>query len=893
VLALLPLALLGAGCEGSGSDLGPRIESRDDVDFKVTVRDDAGRAVVGALVTATGSSSPSPTLRTGRAEFLEIPSGVAPRFSIDGSAAAAVTGDRLSTLHVAVSAGAVEVPFVIYLPDTAPSAGLALNAGTQVATATLDDSGTSGAVLTVPSGISLGLGGASAGTLRTGVLQADHLPPMSVGPQPVASGAILSTRGVQIEPAEATFSPGIDLDLPNDIGLGAAATATLYHLDPDQGVWLAVGVGTVDGSGARVRAAGAVTRGGLYAFAEVVGTTATIEGRIRTKRLNQVVDGVLVRADHAVARTRGDGSFTLENVPALDGAGNARATDVVFTGGRRWWPITGSANLNLVAGANQLPEQQLETMRVGSVRALMVTRGVADPYRRLGISHNEGTRAVRTRVDGEGRVELFDIEQGTSGFLTSKPYTRSQALVTEGLAFLPFGRSHTDLLLFANDLNWIDRSRSSRLSVVDEVGGGGIFFAEVFQGLGNDFVRVGNTRIDGSIVTDKNARSAAYAVVATERDGRGVTSGIMILDPIAARIEMPLERATRDPLGAFEPFGLVSGTVTSSAGAGRVRRIRTTPVINLLDWYDGVFFDRDISELPVDVDPSVTMGVAFSAGCATPRGHLTVAEGTVAGGVFTLERVGGRLALAPQAGREVLLDLDLSLPASTSFRATAGARNLDPALQSSLTFDLGAQRSDGSVVDIVRDVGGNIQLVDGDLLVDLPDPSGVFEGASWLLGFDASATNGGVTTRQQSFARFDGVTAIDHPGFLAAPQILTPAPGATVDADRLAVSWTVPDGANYVEVELRSDLNNDLRVWKALVPTTRTSVEFRDLDPTSVDPFIPGRTYTLTVRASRYTGGVLTQVFEPYSSVVAHYYGVHPADRAIDGISTQTITIDT
>ncbi|MCA8942606.1 MAG: hypothetical protein KDB80_08635, partial [Planctomycetes bacterium] len=164
--------LLLTGCTGEGSDIGPDLPNLPDASYRVLLRhaDETDTNLLGvssATVSIPARGVHATSLRDGRVDLATRPSGRTV-LSIDAPFASAVTGDQLVGYSVAVDApGFDEAPFVCFLPDVSTSAGLALNPGVQGGS-TLDDSATSGAVVTIPPGSVVGTGTAMSVTMRTG-----------------------------------------------------------------------------------------------------------------------------------------------------------------------------------------------------------------------------------------------------------------------------------------------------------------------------------------------------------------------------------------------------------------------------------------------------------------------------------------------------------------------------------------------------------------------------------------------------------------------------------------------------------------------------------------------------------------------------------------------------
>lgn len=894
------LALLLGACQGDGSDIGPEIAELSTIDYRVLVRDDLGRPVVNARVSIEGFGETGATGTRGRAIVGTRPTGTR-RLTVDGTHGSAVTSDRLGQLtFAALMPDGDELPYVVYLPDTSgstPPVGPPLMVGTAMAQWILDDTASSGAIVAIPAGTSVGGVTGPTVELRTGGLLSRHLP----GDPPVpASGARLWGAGVLIDPVAITFSPGVALSMPNDLGLPAAATAELFWLDPSTGVWTQVGTGTVDPGATRIVAlVGSVASGGLYAFATPVAPTTVLTGRLLDLD-NNAVEGALVRVRGATTRSLSDGTFVLPAVAAVDGSGAPLAVTIEVHAGRDWDPTSVSTMMTLTPGQQALPNDLLfDTARVGIVRLQLVHRGRVDPGRRLRFSSAEGlTRGIGIGDDG-GLVTYSDQRGGAfSGVLTSRVLNDDELLVSEAVFFMP-AEHHLDVQVFTQQTGWWtgrQRNGGTGTFVRDALGSGPVRFAGVVSGAPPDQNFVSTTESGGFANANYGDVGQATASVKTSSDTVTVTSAFTTVDIDTARIELPVERAQSTFGGGFVPHGLVAGQLQGATG-GKIHRVRTSRSFDLDDWYEEVFLGKSVlGAVPVKEDPSATGMTAFRVGVPTPVGHLAAVEGIAGGGTFTLERVGLLPRLQPTPGGELQQDVVLDMPATTPFVSPLATLNLHGSLSTAdLTFDLAHQLSDGTLLDVVRGVDGNMTFGSpstDDVTFALPALGGVLSGARHLVAFGGTATSGGKTVTQRTFIPFTA-TAGPTVRMLDVPDIVSPAPGATVSGSGFSVQFTIPISTLYTIVDLRAQTGSEERVWTAVLPASIDTFEFRQLPSEAEQPLAAGYTWTLTVTAARVETGPLSNVTDAYRRVVQNFVGIGPAEREVNAYSSTSIQVTT
>jgi len=880
-LLLLPLA---AACSGDGSDIGPKLAPVPAAQCVAQVLDDQGRGVAGALVTLGGQTAA--TNREGRAFVFANPVG-RQIVAVDGSAAAASDGNRLGSFAFVATLPAGELPFVVHLPDAAPSSGLLLTAGTQATTQVLDDSGSSGAQLAVLAGSSVGSGTAATVTVRTGVLASGHLP----GELPLASaGAQLFGRAVFVDPPSVTFTPAAPLSLPNDLAVPAGSSAVLYFLDPTTGIWTPVNGGLAAGGGALLQVAAAVAQGGLYAFGIQVTATASINGRV-VDAGGQAVPQALVRAGEATTRCANDGTFQVDGLAASLADGTARQVSVEVRGGRLFWPIGGQTTAALTpAGTTALGDLALATVPVGNLRLLMVQEGRAAALRRCAVSSLDGLVAFVGLGDDQGQCVVEDLPTRWFGFADGQPLDAVRLFEAQVIGFMPDGQQWFDFGHFLARTFWNPGSRVTRALALDWRGGGPIRGAAVISGVVPDAGFVDLTREGGAVVVGRPFGGAATIAVRTSSDGRTVTSAFTFVHPNAEHLECPLQRADRKAIGAFDRHGLVRGTLLD-ADPTQSHRVRSTRRLEPSDWFDDVFLGVPIaSALPVDLDPA-TGGTDFAVGTAAPKGHLAAVEGSVTGGVFTLAKVGLGLHTAVAEGNAAALDLDLAHAATAVFMAPAALTGLDPALPiANLTFDLALLLPDGTAADVVRAVGGNHAASGTDVGFTLPPLTATLAGHTWLVAFGGSASSGGATIAQRTLTGVTATSVATAP-FLPVPDLSAPLPGATVASSGFNVSYTVPPGTRYMMLDLRADDPVDALAWQVVLPPTQTAFDFVHLPSPAPTPLQAGRTYLLTVSAFAAAAFPNGPSDDPYRDISNYWMSIDAFERGVVAVATRTITV--
>ncbi len=874
---LVGVLLAVVGCQGRGSDIGPRLDVLPDASFKVQVLDAQGRGVCAARVTVQGVP-PAVTGRSGRADLLASPRGRR-LVTVDATAGSAIAGDRLGAVTFAADLDRDELPGPVFVPDLAGSAGLTVPTGVQAGTSTLDDSASSGAVLTIGAGSAVSDGGAASVTLRTGSLGAGQVS----GSLPAAAQPWLVGRAVLIDPPGATFAPPATLRLPDDLQVGGGGTAVLLFLDPELGQWVQAGTGTE--AGGQLTATGAVARGGHYAFATAVAASAGVRGRVLDER-GRALAGVLVRAETAMTVTGGDGRFLLDGLAATLGNGGPRPVAVALRGGRTQLPVGASFTTNLAAGSTaDLGDLTLATVQAGDVRVLQVRRGRAEVHRRASLGSLDGAVSLVGITDHRGAHVFEEVPSEYYGFVLGYPLDSRQVNESAGVAWLPPGRLRTDISQFYDDPFWFSGSRNTRTRVMDWLAGGPMRGAVVRGSTaGEGFVDV--ARESGLVFAGRDFSGRATATAETSSGGVTVVSAFSIERPNGEHLDMPLRRALRPALGAFDRHGLITGTLTGGT-AGRQHRVISTRVLEPGEWFDDVFLGQSIaSSVPLKADPGT--GLTFRVGVAAPEGQLAVAEGTLAGPVFTMERLGLLLDQVVPEGAEVARDLPLDRAANAAFPAPGALANGGGG---DLRLDLGLLRPDGTAVDVARQLGGNHLASGPNVTFLLPALDAGLQDHAWLLALSTGRTEGADTLRHRTLM-VAGPGGITPRPFLLPPTVTAPVAGSQfVASDGLAVAFALPAGSFYGTLELRSTDPGSELSWLAVVPPETTSFVFPRLPTQAATPLRAGRAYTLTVTAFRADAGPLLQSPQPYRDLTTFWHAVDAYERGVTAMASRSFAI--
>ncbi|HEX5050469.1 MAG TPA: hypothetical protein VFZ65_01735 [Planctomycetota bacterium] len=890
------VAAVLAGCSGDGSDIGPDLPKLPAASCKAVVLDDLGRGVTGATVAVAGSAVRTITGRNGRGDFLANPTGRL-SISVDGSAAAAVDGDRLATLRFALDVPGTDLPSVFYLPDLPDSASATLTVGTQTGATSVTS--TAGAVLTVPAGSSVGLpSGAPAVVLRVGALQAQHLP----ADLPVApTGTFVFGRGIFVDPPSLTFTPPVDLDVDDDLGLGAA-TAQLYHLDPTTGQWSEVATGAAS-TGARITLAGAVATGGLYAFGAAAAAT-TVQGRAVGPAGAPLPD-VLVVVDQWKTTTGIDGRFAVDGVAATLANGAPRAAVVELFAGATWLPARQGTTVPVSAASTDAGDIMLDTLPAANVRVQQVLRGRADAFRPVRTSSLLGDVALATTGDANGQSLFEDLPTDWFGFQEGRPIDPFGVFYGQGIDFVDQGRRWHDSFHFLFERPWNLGSRRTRVLVTDSIGGGPLK-AAIVRGTvpGEGFL--GLTEESGALFDDRDMGGRATASLRTARGSEALVYAFSIERPSGDHLELPLRRVLRPPLARFDRHGLVEGNLTG-VDPSREHRLRVTRRISPGEWWADVAEGRPlVSSLPVDVDPAVTHG-PFRVGVDAVGGNLAATELTTVSTVTTLQRMGLLVDFQPVEGGLVQRDIPLDLAADTTFTVGQALLALPAELVlGDLRLALALEQPSRRAVDVARDLGGNHAANGSDLVFTLPALTGPLAGHRWQTalqgsfptsGYPASGSIASISARidlPRPVPPLPGSLTSGSFTFLDFPTVTAPVTGDVVPASGFTVQYSLPPRALYGSIELRSDAvgGADALCWHVIVPPDLNQFTFTRLPAEAVTPLVAGRTYTLTVSAFRAQQVVALAEF-PYFDLATLLQSVDEFERGVEQVSRRTIQITT
>lgn len=878
------IVLLFGSCDGGGSDIGPRLPRIPDASTKVLLLDDQNRGIVSGHASVVGTTIEALTGRNGRGDFLATPRGDFV-VGVDGSNGAAVAGDRLAAFRVAVTVNGTDLPSPIHVPDLPDSASATLTTGTSSPLTTITSA--AGSIVTVGGGVVINSAPAAPITLRVGDLSPQHLP----GDLPFGGSQMnLFSRGVFLDPPDASFSPGVDLDVADDLGVGSGG-ARLYRLDDETGEWSSVGIGTV--SGGRIRIVGGVTRGGLYAFGTPV-PGRTVIGRVLDTD-GDPVPGVMVRIDHRVGETAGDGRFSVDFVPATlgDDVTPRNAVVELFAGGI-WLPVVATSTVAVSASTGTTPvdagDLTLDTVLAGNIRVQQVVRARADPFQPARLSSLAGDVALFTTSDANGQVLFEDMPAGFYGSQEGRRRNVVEVFYGQAVGFLEGGRRWLDSFQFLFDRQWFVGTRSCRGLLVDSVGGGPILDAALVEGnqAGQGFLAL--SRENGQVFGDRGFRGRATATVRTARDGSSITHGVSVELPSSDHFEFPLQRVLRTPLGAFDRHGLVAGELTGATPTS-LHAIRSTRRITPQQWWDDVVDGIPLkTSLPIDVDPATTH-LEFQVGVDRVGGHVSAIEFLSPGGKNTLQRVGVLADFEPTEGALVSQDIPLDLVADTAFSLVGATSNVDPAVDlNTLGLSLGLIRENGRLVEIGRDLDGSYDTVTpNNLTFTLPALSGDLLNNQWLALLEGSTVAGGVTSSHASLVPMSGpaTQGFTFPDF---PTLVSPAPGASVPVAGFTTNFTLPAGAVGGMVELRSP-GTDLLLWQVFVRPETTGFTFVALPTEAETPLQSGRTYTLTITA--WFGTIDIDTPNVFGDFVSFAQTIGIIEAGVTQISRRSITITT
>ncbi len=297
----------------------------------------AGGPLAGVTIRAGNASS----VTNANGQFILTSLGVLATGSLvvelDGTTAGVAGQFPLLDIVIDLSAGATEafLPQVITLPDLT-------NAASSTQAVMTDMSGAVTAPISVTgTEADMILEGDTGTIITVGGMATAQMVNLNMSPVPAAQvpmplpGQRIGSGFVTIQPGNATFDPppaggtaGLDVVLPNDMGLPVGAMVDILSFDHDAGAWVNRSLETgnqgvvidLGGGETAIDADGVITEGGWHTGSIDVDPdcATTVTGRVVDAKGAPIANASIALFTGQFASTGADGRFSIPLVPAYD-----------------------------------------------------------------------------------------------------------------------------------------------------------------------------------------------------------------------------------------------------------------------------------------------------------------------------------------------------------------------------------------------------------------------------------------------------------------------------------------------------------------------------------------------------------------------------------------------
>jgi hypothetical protein len=886
---LLVAGFLSSCSVGDGSEVGPKLPRASTSSLTGLVFDQDGKPVAGVVVTIKDSNNKALTRRNGRFRLDDPPRG-SRVLKFEGTNATADAGDRFGVWEqgIEIAEGRRGLTLPLVLPDLDLGTSATLNLGVQTSTTAIDDSGSSGGILTIPTGTTVSRSGLS-GSQKVDIVKAEsNAFPIAL---PAGSGALLSGKGIWIYPVDLAFTSGVGLSMGNDLGLSAGARADLYRLAPGAKDWTLAGAGTVAAGGSRIVLDSAlIPGGGLYVFTKDVAKSALVSGRVLDKSGKPLKGAILVGPGGLNGVSDANGTIQISALPQVNGAGVPLTADFVLVGGLGLEPSRSTFSLALTGATVAIGDRALGAQKVGRVRILTAYRGRAltTGFLQLGIRGQGLTRFYP--IPGSSFLDLDDLAtEDLGGWIRWVEEDR----LFQGLAFgIPDSNlNNLDLrtLVVETELRPAEFFGRMQARALDETSGAPLRDVTIQGRMDVNTGDKGTTDGTGYLLVGGEQNGIATAAVKTSTVSGATVEAAMSLGTMNNNtVQFPLMTARVTPLGAYDPFLVLQGSFTGSGGAGKTRKLLVRARERRGDYWDRILGGNNIAgNLPRWLDPAVSGGTAYKLGIPQIQARLTGVEGSTVSSVFIPERLGLLQDLQGTPGEVLSKDLALSILVDQTLTLVA-PQNLDSGFSASdLRYELGASFGEALVLSLLPESGG-VKKNGNDFLLSVPKREGVLAGSQFVLSLHASSSGSGQSSEQRLL--LNGGERMEGKHFLPLPVIQSPSHGATLSkVTPLDVSWNQVTGADFILLTIDSFSGNDRRHWHVLLPGSQTSFQFQTLVSGAPELLVSGRTYSLSLEAWRFGSGVSFGKDDGYQRLLGNLFSLRPGDRGGEAMSRKTI----